>query len=154
MISKTNNYLEEALDCDTILLSTILNPSYRLLMFQHWFSSCYSQAKNLLEQSFNNQKAEREANLDGEEKVSSPPVEVPSQPINQRRQEKTVNFFPDAAVAPPEDELAAYLSGKHKPPTDQAKNCLKWWKVCFFIFISQCSTCQLTLLLFISGSSH
>jgi hypothetical protein len=54
MISKTNNYLEEALDCETILLSTILNPSYRLLMFQHWFSSCYSQSKNLLEQSFNN----------------------------------------------------------------------------------------------------
>ncbi|PLW12688.1 hypothetical protein PCANC_14426 [Puccinia coronata f. sp. avenae] len=41
---------------------------------------------------------------------------------------KTVDFFPDAEVAPPEDELAAYLSGKYKLPTDQAKNCLKWWK--------------------------
>ena len=154
MILKTNNYLEEALDCDAILLSTILNPSYRLLMFQHWFSSCYSQAKNLLEQSFNNWKAEREAILDGAEKVSSPPVEVPSQLINQRRKAKKVDFFPDAAVAPPEDKLAAYLSGKYKLPTDQAKNCLKWWKVFFFIFISQYSACQLTFLLFISGSSH
>jgi hypothetical protein len=80
------------------------------LMFQHWFSSCYSQSKNLLEQSFNNWKAEREAILDGAEKVSSPPVEVPSQPINQRWQAKTVDFFPDAAVSPPEDELATYLS--------------------------------------------
>jgi hypothetical protein len=103
---------------------------------------------------FNNLKGIEKSLLDGAEKVSSPPVEVPSQPINQRWQAKTVDFFPDAEVAPPEDELAAYLSGKYKLPTDQAKNCLKWWKVCFFIFISQYSACQLTWLLFISGSSH
>ncbi|OAV93144.1 hypothetical protein PTTG_06097 [Puccinia triticina 1-1 BBBD Race 1] len=39
MASKTETYLCEALDCDVILLAKVLNPAYRLSMFQAWFLS-------------------------------------------------------------------------------------------------------------------
>lgn len=37
MFEKTNTYLVEALACETLVISTILNPSFRLAIFEkHW----------------------------------------------------------------------------------------------------------------------
>jgi hypothetical protein len=45
MIEKTDTYLNEALSCDSILLATMLNPSYWLAIFELYFPSCHCYAK-------------------------------------------------------------------------------------------------------------
>ena len=57
MIEKTKKYLNEALQCDAILLATILNPSYRVSMFQMWLPERQSYAQMLIQTSFDEKKA-------------------------------------------------------------------------------------------------
>ncbi|KAA1090208.1 hypothetical protein PGTUg99_037173 [Puccinia graminis f. sp. tritici] len=76
MIEKTETYLAEALACNTILLTTMLNPSYRLSIFQAYFSSHHKYAEILLQQKFDERKAELAATVSSRE--STP--QQPSQP--------------------------------------------------------------------------
>ncbi|KAA1097944.1 hypothetical protein PGT21_024738 [Puccinia graminis f. sp. tritici] len=80
MLSKIADSVSEALQCDAILLATVLNPSYQLSMLQ--------RCKNTSARS--------------------------DQIIED------VDFS--------ESELALYLGGKYKLPSNQAVHCLKWWK--------------------------
>ncbi|KNF05304.1 hypothetical protein PSTG_01519 [Puccinia striiformis f. sp. tritici PST-78] len=61
MITKTNKYVEEALNCDVILLATALNPSYHLSMLEMWFPSHFQYAKSLIEAQFESKRIELEA---------------------------------------------------------------------------------------------
>ncbi|KAI9606008.1 hypothetical protein H4Q26_004380 [Puccinia striiformis f. sp. tritici PST-130] len=56
MLSKTKTYLDEALDCDAIVIATALNPCFRLSIFQAWFPSHYSRAHKLLQDLYNEKK--------------------------------------------------------------------------------------------------
>jgi hypothetical protein len=67
MIEKTETYLVEALSCNTILLTTMLNPSYRLSIFQALFSSHHEYAEILLQQQFDERKAELAATVTSRE---------------------------------------------------------------------------------------
>ncbi|KAI9601424.1 hypothetical protein H4Q26_001242 [Puccinia striiformis f. sp. tritici PST-130] len=58
MLSKTKTYLDEALDCDAIVIATALNPCFRLSIFQAWFPSHYSRAHKLLQDLYNEKKEE------------------------------------------------------------------------------------------------
>jgi hypothetical protein len=44
MIEMTKVYQDEAMNFDAVLLSTILNPAYRLSVFQVWFNSHHTYA--------------------------------------------------------------------------------------------------------------
>ncbi|KAI7962373.1 hypothetical protein MJO28_000467 [Puccinia striiformis f. sp. tritici] len=126
MIEKTNIYLKEALSCDAIILATILNPAYRLSIFEVLFTAHHTYAKALLQRHFNERKLEIEARTGT--RASSPLAEVASKPTTHRRAGELFNFYPDSIVSPPEDELASYLGWKHKLGTDKAEECLKWWR--------------------------
>ncbi|KAA1088631.1 hypothetical protein PGTUg99_010632 [Puccinia graminis f. sp. tritici] len=80
MIEKTETYLHEPLVCDSVILATILNPSFRLSIFQACFSSHYDYAKALLQQQYTNRKDELVANINLEE--PSPPVTSQPQPTD------------------------------------------------------------------------
>ncbi|KNF05891.1 hypothetical protein PSTG_00885 [Puccinia striiformis f. sp. tritici PST-78] len=123
MIEKTNIYLKEALSCDAIILATILNPAYRLSIFEVLFTAHHTYAKALLQRHFNERKLEIEARTGT--RASSPLAEVASKPTTHRRAGELFNFYPDSIVSPPEDELASYLGWKHKLGTDKAEECLK-----------------------------
>jgi hypothetical protein len=47
------------------------------------------------------------------------------------RDTDAVGLFPDATNTPADDELTAYLGGKHKILLANADQCLKWWKVSY-----------------------
>ncbi|PLW10234.1 hypothetical protein PCASD_24759 [Puccinia coronata f. sp. avenae] len=126
MIEKTKVYQDEAMNCDAVLLSTMLNPAYRLSVFQVWFNLHHTYARDLLQDKFNEQKAEQTANF--ALRASSPPVTSQPPPSNHTRDTDAVNLFPDATNTPADDELNAYLGGKHKIPLANADQCLKWWK--------------------------
>ena len=56
MISKTEAYLNEALGCDIILLSTALNPCYRLSIFKMWFPSHEAYVQEILQSKYEQEK--------------------------------------------------------------------------------------------------
>ncbi|KAA1138278.1 hypothetical protein PGTUg99_028778 [Puccinia graminis f. sp. tritici] len=124
MLDRTDKYLSEALKCDAILLATILNPSYRLSIFNLFFPSHLTRARNLIQEKFIIQKIEYEA---------STPPQVNTQAGKQSthdpvREFDDIEFFPDPVETSPEDELTVYLGGKYKWPHPQASKCLLWWK--------------------------
>ncbi|KAA1087896.1 hypothetical protein PGTUg99_022715 [Puccinia graminis f. sp. tritici] len=56
MLEKTNTYLQEALACETLVISTILNPSFRLAIFEKHFPQEASEAKKKLVELFEERK--------------------------------------------------------------------------------------------------
>ena len=84
MIKKTKMYLKEAMGCDTIVVATILNPSYRLSLFQSFFPKHYSHAKDLITNEYNKRQIEYKENITVKE---IPPPVVKSK-NNKRRREK------------------------------------------------------------------
>jgi hypothetical protein len=103
MIQKTTVYLNEALQCNAVLLATMLNPAYQLSVFQLWFKSCHSYAKCLLQDQFNQCKAEHAAKAVSQ--ASTPPIISQPVPSNHIRNTDDVNLFPDASESPADDKL-------------------------------------------------
>ncbi|OAV85512.1 hypothetical protein PTTG_30470, partial [Puccinia triticina 1-1 BBBD Race 1] len=126
MIKKSETYLSEALQCDTILLATTFNPSYRLSIFQIYFPSHHGYAKTLLQQKFNYRKLELAANLESTQ--PSPPATSQQEPNHHWRPIDDIDLFPAVMDAVVTDELANYLGGKYKYLPSQADQCLVWWK--------------------------
>jgi hypothetical protein len=115
MLSKIADYVSEALQCDAILLATVLNPSYQLLMLQRWYSSHASHTKTLLQLLY----IERKTMFDSQVvKAKKPPVKNTSARSDQIVED--VDFFPDSTEGLSESELALYLEGKYKLPSNQA----------------------------------
>ncbi|POW03314.1 hypothetical protein PSHT_11731 [Puccinia striiformis] len=125
MLSKTKTYLDEALDCDAIVIATALNPCFRLSIFQAWFPSHYSRAHKLLQDLYNEKKEELTASTQSKGPV--PPPEK-KQVKGSKRLVHQFDFFPNAVEAPVEDELTIYLGGKWKVPSEEEGDSLKWWK--------------------------
>ncbi|KAI7947243.1 hypothetical protein MJO28_009151 [Puccinia striiformis f. sp. tritici] len=125
MISKTQIYLTEALQCDAILLATILHPSYRLSIFERRFTTRHMYAKTLLQNRF----TERQEKLKGESGSSPTPpqLEIPTPALKHRRVAED-EYFPESDDLQTTDELATYLGGKYGLPAAKAAESLKWWK--------------------------
>ncbi|KAI9601843.1 hypothetical protein KEM48_001129 [Puccinia striiformis f. sp. tritici PST-130] len=97
MLSKTKTYLDEALDCDAIVIATALNPCFRLSIFQAWFPSHYSRAHKLLQDLYNEKKEELTASTQSKGPV--PPPEK-KQVKGSKRLVHQFDFFPNAVEAP------------------------------------------------------
>ncbi|OAV93847.1 hypothetical protein PTTG_27178 [Puccinia triticina 1-1 BBBD Race 1] len=128
MIDQTEKYVNKALKCDTIILATILNPTYWLSIFQTWYPAHQSIAKSLITREFDLRRIEYEANLT----VSQPPaLQEQSESEKQGRRKRDledVDLFPEIIETTPTDELSIYLSGKFKQSTSQAHKALQLWK--------------------------
>ncbi|PLW13350.1 hypothetical protein PCASD_08865 [Puccinia coronata f. sp. avenae] len=127
MISQTEKYLNEALNCDTIILATILNPSYRLLIFQTWYPSHHSYAKSLITSQFNSKKINYKENLTTNQLPASQDHSEYEKEIPRKRELENADLFPET-IKGPTTELSIYLLGKFKQPSSQAHEALQWWK--------------------------
>jgi hypothetical protein len=115
------------MSCDAILIATILNPSFRLSIFQVSFRNLYDYTFALIKDTYEAKeiKFKEASSTRLLEKSDTPAGRKSSNAADQEE----VDYFPEAVVAPVVDELAIYLGGKHKLPTSQASSCLEWWKV-------------------------
>ncbi|KNE93801.1 hypothetical protein PSTG_12805 [Puccinia striiformis f. sp. tritici PST-78] len=115
MLTKTNSYLNEALECDAILIAMALNLCFQLSIFQAWFPSYYTYIKDLLQNLFKNKKAEIDAT-----KETAPAPEKKKKDRSKQALDQDFDVFADAVEAPMADKLT--LS------SDQVSNSLDWWK--------------------------
>jgi hypothetical protein len=128
MDTRTTKYLDEALDCDAIIISTALNPSFRLSIFKMAFPRHYSYTLELLTNLFNTQKDSLVEN----ESSKEPTQFEGNRPARHNQDLADIDYFPETSKASPPDELSIYLDGKYKLPSGEAENCLTWWKVRIF----------------------
>ncbi|KAI7963387.1 hypothetical protein MJO29_003814 [Puccinia striiformis f. sp. tritici] len=128
MLTKTRTYLKEAMRCDAVIIATILNPSFCLSIFKVSFPSHHNSASELIRDIFEVRKVEvdgaPETSLD--KSASSDGNQNGSKGHKTKREE--VDYFPEAVAEPSNDELTIYLGGKYKLPTEDADQCLEWWK--------------------------
>ncbi|POW16566.1 hypothetical protein PSHT_06660 [Puccinia striiformis] len=113
MIQKTDQYLDEALACDAILLATV------------WFPENVVYTQTLIQHEFNRIKLEYEANSAPKQPAPSPPK---SSKEHRLMEAEAVDFSPDTVDPTSADELSIYLSGKYKWPKENADDPLTWWK--------------------------
>ena len=146
MISKAKGYLDEALKCDAVILATMFNPAFQLLIFKIWFPTYHDYAQSLLQEQYNELKSE--CTIREVPKVASLPSQ--SRPDSIKRCQSivhNVDFFPKAVDTPIADELEIYLGGKYKVPYTKSDIILEWWQVSqsiLFCFVfSACSTLNL-----------
>ncbi|POW17335.1 hypothetical protein PSTT_00638 [Puccinia striiformis] len=111
MTEEINKSLTEALSCTPLLLATVLNPAYRLSIFE------------MCSQTIMPTYTKRKSELD---ELARSRIKSDHQPQRSelRRAHDEVDFFPDVL----DSELATYIEGKYKLPSSQADQCLQWWK--------------------------
>ena len=126
MASKTETYLREALDCDVILLATVLNPAYRLSMFQAWFPSHHDHAESLIQEKYEARKSEVDSAAREYSIECLAPIPKKSQGSKHHRLLADVDFFPETNDGPLDDEMTVYLGGKYKLHSSDADQCLDW----------------------------
>ena len=107
MIQKTTVYLNEALQCDAVLLAKMLNPAYQISVFQLWFKSFQSYTECLLQDQFNQHKAEHPDKAVSQ--ASTPPIISQPVPSNHICNTDDVNLFPDASESPADNKLTSYF---------------------------------------------
>ncbi|KAI7962852.1 hypothetical protein MJO28_000946 [Puccinia striiformis f. sp. tritici] len=119
MTEEINKSLTEALSCTPLLLATVLNPAYRLSIFEMCFPDHHAHVKSLIKDSYTKRKSELDELARSRIKSDHQP-----QRSELRRAHDEVDFFPDVL----DSELATYIEGKYKLPSSQADQCLQWWK--------------------------
>ncbi|POW02909.1 hypothetical protein PSTT_11468 [Puccinia striiformis] len=131
MIEQIEKNLTDALNCDLVLLATIVNPTYRLSMFQMWFPSHHPRAHTLIQTEFNKKS------IDYNHLNNSTANEIITTDRNQHERGDQLDIdelelFPDSfntsSTVRVGDELSVYLGGKYKWPITQVNQPLKWWK--------------------------
>jgi hypothetical protein len=73
MLAKTNTYLDEALQCDAILIATALHPSFQLSIFQKCFPTYHNYTHDLLKDLYNLRKTK--SSLTSTQSQPTPPSE-------------------------------------------------------------------------------
>ncbi|KNF00925.1 hypothetical protein PSTG_05822 [Puccinia striiformis f. sp. tritici PST-78] len=126
MLTKTETYLNEALQCDAILLATMLHPSYRLSIFHRRFFDHHLSAKRLLEERFKQRQDELQSETGF---TQTPPRLAITTPAPKHRRVAEEEYFPATDEPQADEELTTYLGGKYRLPADQADELLHWWKV-------------------------
>lgn len=129
MLTSVEKYLAEALECETIIMATVLHPSWRTDFFATAFgqeSSEFKIASYLLESHF----ARRRSSLQSENAEHGQAADEPrhgddsdDETFNLRRKQKT---------QPVRDELAQWLQADNAPDEEvdlDPKKALIWWKV-------------------------
>jgi len=130
MIEKTNNYLEEALSCETLVMSTILNPFFRLAIFESHFPKEAPAAKKRLVELFEERKTQIEEKI---QKNREHEKETTGSKDNEKNNDDIYSFFSGPSNDPGKDELEIYLGGidriDHGDSKEYTFSALKWWKV-------------------------
>ncbi|KAA1085986.1 hypothetical protein PGT21_026567 [Puccinia graminis f. sp. tritici] len=132
MIDKVEIYLEESLSCETLVMATILNPTFRLAFFENCFPTQTPRAKEILYRLFEERKKVTvETRLQNErlekEKEASQIKET------EKKDENVFSFFSGPSKDPGKDELEIYLGGidrcDNRNDKDLTFSALSWWKV-------------------------
>jgi hypothetical protein len=155
MIGKISMYLNEALECDTLVLASIFHPGLRLKFFAHTFgndSIQHFRAQDLLESCFTTQRD----SPDHQDQVTNtpPPTEVSASTNN------FLNFYNEVVTSSKLNELDRYIQGidpMASTDMNDPQTALDWWKVsdiiCFLFHFLFSFYNVLIILALTTGSS-
>lgn len=123
MMNQLNLYLKEALECNPLLLSTVMHPQYRLAFFQKFYPECKEHVFNLITQEFSS------ALDSAKQQLANSPSNTPPAPVED---DDDFNEFTASANTNPtqtaqEAELDSYLMGQRE--FNKTKTELDWWNV-------------------------
>lgn len=137
MKEKTNEYLNEALGCETLVMATVLHPFFRLKFFIKWFgetSAVTMQAEATFRRLYREYESSSPATKSTSQTEASKGSRGPS-----TSSPKPVIFDSDSEQESEVDEqddlpLKNYLRGCDKMKTDKydvqdPHSSLQWWKV-------------------------
>ncbi|KAH9816564.1 hypothetical protein DFH28DRAFT_891283 [Melampsora americana] len=135
MQAHVNKYLEEAMNCDTPVMASMLNPFFRLQIFEQGFGPEHRytiRARNLFQAKFDKRKKEVNSTSSSNEveaQGSTPNMSQPSKSVL----DSVFQLFKTQDPQVARDEVAAYLKGAHPmAASDNARECkavLPWWSV-------------------------
>lgn len=120
MVKWQTEYQQEAADCDAIVLSSIVNPCFRVKFFDLHYPEQEESSQLLIENAFNS--AVEEMNIH----KPTPPPEDTDEPTEPDE----FDVFGTSDSGPSKNltsELEDYLSGKF--PIGKGQTPLHWWKV-------------------------
>lgn len=123
MVTKLEVYEREALRCDAIIISTIMNPRCRTKFFDLYYPSHATHAKKLIRKLYDELVAEKTVNTD---QSTLEPTSAASNPV--KKDKYNVLALDPQALGTDDDQLDRYLEGRNS-----AKNLdtLAWWMVSF-----------------------
>lgn len=126
MSTSVDKYLSEALECETIILATVLHPSWRTNFFATAFGSDSDEFKiatNLLQTCFARRKL----------KLQVSQHDSPVEQVNQDdSDDDAFNLKRKKKVQTVQDELSRWIEADDAPDEEVAldpKKALLWWKV-------------------------
>ncbi|PLW56264.1 hypothetical protein PCANC_02022 [Puccinia coronata f. sp. avenae] len=129
MLEKTETYMKEALNCETLVISTILKPSYRLAIFETHFPNEEARVKRRLVELFEERKDQMAEKLlqDKERGKATKATEE-----KEKDDDDIGSFFSGPSNNPGKDKIDIYLGGMdriiHGGEKDYTFSALKWWK--------------------------
>ncbi|KAA1127004.1 hypothetical protein PGTUg99_035487 [Puccinia graminis f. sp. tritici] len=125
MTKKVEIYQDEALKCETLIMATLLHPSFRLGLFTHCWPEKADVAKKILEKEF----AKRVEVLKKKKEDDIQVVERKSPPVEE---DDIFEMFSKPAKSTEENkELKVYINNMYCLPaisTKCPKELLLWWK--------------------------
>jgi hypothetical protein len=135
MISKLDVYLDEALKCKTLVMATLLHPTFRLKIFQQLWPSRANDAKRLLERHF----TKKEATLKQKEKNDIELLELDPNNNSASKSKDIYDKFNAPQSTEESKELEVYITHMDRlqgPSSKEPKSLLIWWKVFLIGFFS------------------
>ena len=130
MITKINTYLDEALLCETLVMATILNPTFRLALFEVHFPKQAPGAKRRLVELFEERKNQMTEKLLQDKERQKDKTATQEKDNNE---DDICSFFSGPRNNPGNDEIEMYLGGMDRinqvDKLDYTFSALKWWKV-------------------------
>lgn len=139
MLQKTQEILQEALSCDTLIMACILHPAFRLRFFHTFFgptSAISIRAEALFNQHFQKYQASALANKDKSPNTpSTTQTELNIKNLPQPSIFSVYNDIHEEEATTNDNQLRDYLGARDRmkaPEYDMRdpKSALAWWKVC------------------------
>ncbi|KNZ61252.1 hypothetical protein VP01_142g12 [Puccinia sorghi] len=124
MIEKLETYQEEALECETLVMATLLHPTFRLKLFTHCWPEKANNAKALLEQHFQkrNDILKKKENDDKLLEKTKPTIINP---------DNIFDLFEAPETNDKTKELEVYIKNMDRlqgPSAKDPQSLLTWWK--------------------------
>lgn len=159
MQTRVDKYFDEALQCNTTVMATLLNPFFRLQFFEQAFGlehNTTSRARKLLHDKFDARKSKL-ALTAPPPPIQTPPEQVPKT-SNMTGPGNLFQLFKPNDPKVEANEIAAYLKGTHpmsaKDDARKTKAVLPWWRVrtSFIQFLIEICICLVLINLTFTGS--
>lgn len=136
MIDKIISYLNEALECDTLILAAVFHPGLRVKFFDHTFgngSEGKNRAEELLKLVFTQQRDQMELN-----NPLTPAPTRSNSPEDEGFGSTSLNFYNEVVTSSELDEVDRYLQGidpMGSSDMNDPQSVLDWWKVSLVLLI-------------------